>query len=338
MTTPRLSLALALAAFLVTPSAFAVDVTGAGSTFVYPVIAKWADAYKKATGNSVNYQSIGSGGGIKQIQGKTVDFGATDMPLKAEDLEKDHLVQFPIINGALVPILNVPGVASGQLKLSGPVLADIFLGKVKTWNDAAISKLNPGVKLPATAVSIVHRSDGSGSSFIFTNYLSKVSEEWKSKVGEGSAVNWPTGVGGKGNEGVASYVKQIEGSIGYVEYAYALQNNIAFAQMKNAAGKFVEPNSKSFEAAAAGADWAKAKNYYLILTDAPGAGSWPIAGSTFVLMRKDPSNVEQAKEAVKFFRWAFANGKTMAEELHYVPVPAKVSKLVEKTWKDELKN
>ncbi|MGE3263278.1 MAG: phosphate ABC transporter substrate-binding protein PstS [Bacteriovoracia bacterium] len=338
MPIPRLSIALALAAFLAMPSAFAVDVTGAGSTFVYPVIAKWADAYKKATGSSVNYQSIGSGGGIKQIQGKTVDFGATDMPLKAEDLEKDHLVQFPIINGALVPIINVPGVASGQLKLSGPVLADIFLGKVKTWNDAAISKLNPGVKLPATAVSIVHRSDGSGSSFIFTNYLSKVSEEWKSKVGEGSAVNWPTGVGGKGNEGVASYVKQIEGSIGYVEYAYALQNKIAFAQMKNAAGKFVEPNSKSFEAAAAGADWAKAKNYYLILTDAPGAGSWPIAGSTFVLMRKDPSNAEQAKEAVKFFRWAFANGKTMAEELHYVPVPAKVSKLVEKTWKDELKN
>lgn len=329
--------AMLSALLLLSPAAFAVDVTGAGSTFVYPLVAKWAAVYKEKTGNSINYQSIGSGGGIKQIQGKTVDFGATDMPLKAEDLAKDQLVQFPIVNGALVPILNVPGIEAGKLKLTGPVLADIFLSKVKTWNDPAIVKLNPDLKLPSSAISVVHRSDGSGSSFIWTNYLSKVSEEWKTKVGEGSAVNWPTGVGGKGNEGVASYVKQIEGSIGYVEYAYALQNKIAFAQMKNKAGKFVEPNGKSFEAAAAGADWSKAPNYFLILTEAPGAGSWPIAGSTFVLMRKDPNNAAQADEAVKFFRWAFANGADLAKELHYVPVPAKLIALVEKTWKTELK-
>lgn len=319
-------------------AAFATDVTGAGSTFVYPVISKWADAYKKKTGNSVNYQSIGSGGGIKQIQSKTVDFGATDMPLKAEDLAKDGLVQFPIVNGALVPVVNVPGVATGKLKLDGGTLADIFLGKIKTWNDPAIAKLNAGLKLPATAVSVVHRSDGSGSSFIWTNYLSKVSDEWKTKVGEGSAVNWPVGVGGKGNEGVASYVKQIEGSIGYVEYAYALQNNMATVQMKNSAGKFVDATGKSFEAAAAGADWAKAQNFYLILTNAPGAASWPIAGSTFVLMRKEPGNAAQSKEALNFFEWVYAHGQDMAKELHYVPVAAKVTKLVEKTWKEELKS
>ncbi|MGZ3693269.1 MAG: phosphate ABC transporter substrate-binding protein PstS [Bdellovibrionota bacterium] len=333
----RLSTALVTLSLLLAPSAFAIDVTGAGSTFVYPVLAKWADAYKKKTGNSVNYQSIGSGGGIKQIQAKTVDFGATDMPLKAEDLAKDQLVQFPIVNGAVVPVINVPGIAAGKLKLSGTVLADIFLGKIKTWNDPAIAKLNAGVKLPEAAISVVHRSDGSGTSFIWTNYLSKVSADWKSKVGEGTAVSWPVGVGGKGNEGVASYVKQIEGSIGYVEYAYALQNNMAHVNMQNKAGKFVEPTGKAFEAAAAGADWAKADHYYLILTDAPGATSWPIAGSTFALMRKDPNNAEQSKEALKFFAWVYANGQDMAKELHYVPVPAKVSKLVEKTWKEELK-
>ena len=331
---------LALSAILALQgaSAFAVDVTGAGSTFVYPVLAKWADAYKKKTGNSVNYQSIGSGGGIKQIKAKTVDFGATDMPLKDEELEKDGLVQFPIVNGALVAVINVPGIKADEVTLTGEVIADIFLGKVKTWNDPAIAKMNAGVKLPATAITVVHRSDGSGSSFIWTNYLSKVSADWKSKVGEGSAVEWPVGVGGKGNEGMAANVKQVEGSIGYVEYAYALQNEMATVKMKNAAGKTVKATSESFAAAAAGADWSKAKNYNLILTNAPGAGSWPVAGSTFVVMRKDPANVDQAKEAMKFFKWVYENGTDDAKKLHYVPVAAKVTKLVEKTWNTELKS
>ena len=256
-----------LGLFSVSPAG-ATEVTGAGSTFVYPLISKWADAYKKETGDSINYQSIGSGGGIKQIQGKTVDFGATDMPLKSEDLVKDDLVQFPVINGGVVPVINLAGVTVGQLKLTGNILANIFLGTIKKWNDPAITDLNKGLKLPDQAISVVHRSDGSGTSFIWSNYLSKVSTDWKTKVGEGTAVNWPVGVGGKGNEGVATYVKQIDGSIGYVEYAYALQNKMATVQIKNKAGQFVEPKAETFKAAAAGAEWEKVKDFYLILTDA----------------------------------------------------------------------
>lgn len=315
----------------------ATDITGAGSTFVYPIISKWADAYKKQTGHSINYQSIGSGGGIKQIQNKTVDFGATDMPLKSEDLQKDNLVQFPIINGADVLVVNLPGVAEGQLKLTGDLVAKIFLGQIKKWNDPAIAAINAKVNLPEKDITVVHRSDGSGTSFIFTNYLSKVSEEWKTKVGEGTAVNWPTGVGGKGNEGVASYVKQIEGSIGYVEYAYALQNKMNYTQLKNKAGEFVSPTAESFKAAAAGGDWAKATDFYLILTNAEGKKSWPIAGSTFILMHKTAEKEEQSKEAIKFFKWAYKNGEAMASELHYVALPASVTKLVEKTWTSQIK-
>jgi phosphate transport system substrate-binding protein len=317
--------------------AWAKQLTGAGATFVYPVMAKWADVYKREKGVAVNYQSIGSGGGIRQIQNKTVDFGASDMPLKPEDLAKDDLFQFPIVNGAVVPIVNVAGVAPGQMKFTGPLLADIFLGKIKTWNDPAIQELNPDLKLPAQAITVVRRSDGSGTTFIWTNYLSKVSGEWKEKVGDATAVNWPTGVGGKGNEGVASYVKQIRGSIGFVEFAYALQNKLAHGQVKNRAGIFVQPSEKSFAAAAAGAEWAKAKNYHLILTDTPGKDSWPIAGSTFILMHKKPANPAQSKAVIEFFRWVFANGAAMAEELHYVPIPASVVKLIEKTWQTELK-
>ncbi|MBX3021806.1 MAG: phosphate ABC transporter substrate-binding protein PstS [Bdellovibrionales bacterium] len=327
-----------VAALMLSFTTSAAELTGAGSTFVYPLLAKWATVYKNETGVAINYQSIGSGGGIKQIQSKTVAFGATDMPLKTEDLAKDGLVQFPIVNGAIVPVIHVEGLSGSTLKLSGAVLADIFLGKIKKWNDPALVAINKGTKLPDKDITVVRRSDGSGSTFIWTNYLSKVSPEWKEKVGEGSAVKWPTGVGGKGNEGVASYVKQIDGSIGYVEYAYALQNKMATASMQNSAGTFVEPNSETFEAAAAGADWGKAKDYYLILTNAPGKKSWPIAGSTFVLMHKVQANAEQGKEALKFFRWAYTKGISMATELHYVPLPASVAKSVEKTWKDNLKS
>jgi phosphate transport system substrate-binding protein len=315
----------------------AAEITGAGSTFVYPVISKWADAYKKATGTSVNYQSIGSGGGISQIKKKTVQFGATDMPLKPEELKTAGLLQFPLINGADVLVVHVAGVEAGRLKLTGEVVADIFLGKIKKWNEAAIATLNPGLKLPDQAISVVHRSDGSGTTFIFTNYLSKVSTDWKSKVGEATAVNWPTGVGGKGNEGVASYVKQIDGAIGYVEYAYALQNKMAYSQLKNKEGHFVSPGAESFAAAAASAKWAEAQDFYLIMTDAPGKTSWPLAGSTFILMQKSQDNAEQAKEAVKFFTWAFKNGDQMAKDLQYVPLPPAVAKLVEKAMQDQLK-
>jgi phosphate transport system substrate-binding protein len=315
----------------------ATQITGAGSTFVYPVLARWADAYKKETGTAVNYQSIGSGGGIKQIQSKTVDFGATDMPLKSEELAKSGLVQFPIINGADVPVIHVEGVKAGELKLTGSLLADIFLGKIKKWNDPAITALNATVKLPDQAITVVHRSDGSGTTFIFTNYLSKVSADWQTKVGEGSAVTWPAGVGGKGNEGVASYVKQIDGSIGYVEYAYALQNAMTYTQLKNSAGVFVQPKTETFAAAASGADWAKAADFYLILTNAAGKNSWPIAGSTFVLMQKVQQDPAQGREALKFFSWALKNGAASASELFYVPLPKKVSALIEKSWKEQIK-
>jgi len=318
--------------------AFAVDITGAGATFPYPVYAKWADAYKKETGVSLNYQSIGSGGGIKQISAKTVDFGASDMPLKPEELEKSGLLQFPTVIGGDVPVVNLKGVATEELRLTGEVLADIYLGKVTKWNDAAIAKLNTGVQLPATAISVVHRSDGSGTTFIWTNYLSKLSADWKAKVGEGTAVNWPTGVGGKGNEGVASYVQRIDGAIGYVEYAYAKQNRMAVALVKNREGEYVAPNAKSFQAAAAGADWKASPGMYLILTDAPGKGAWPIAGATFILMHKVQEKPENAREVLKFFNWAYDKGDTLAEQLDYVPMPDGVVKLIQASWKSQLKD
>ncbi len=331
------ALALALVSLAIPSTGYSAELTGAGSTFVYPILSKWASAYKKETGTSINYQSIGSGGGIKQIQSKTVDFGATDMPLKAEDLAKDGLVQFPVINGAIVPVVHLANVKTDELKLTGQLLADIFQGKVTKWNDPEIVKLNSGVKLPDQAITVVHRSDGSGTSFVFSNYLSKVSADWKAKIGEGTSVNWPAGVGGKGNEGVASYVKQIDGAIGYVEFAYALQNQMIVVEMKNQTGNFVKASGESFQAAAANAAWDKAPNYYLILTDAPGKASWPIAGSTFILMHKSSDNALKAGEALKFFRWAFKNGAAMAKELNYVPLPESVSNMIEKTWKAEVK-
>jgi len=329
--------AAALAASVAFP-ALAADITGAGATFPYPIYAKWADAYKKETGIGLNYQSIGSGGGIKQISAKTVDFGASDMPLKPEELDKSGLIQFPTVIGGAVPCVKLEGIQPGQIKLDGQTIGDIYLGKIKQWNDPAIAKLNPGLKLPATAISVVHRSDGSGTTFIWSNYLSKVSPDWKSKVGEGTAVNWPTGVGGKGNEGVAQYVQRIEGAIGYVEYAYVLQNKMAYVQVKNREGRYIAPNAASFKAAAAGADWNSAPGMYLILTDAPGADAWPIAGATFILLHKTQEKPESGKQVLKFFQWAYANGDQMAEQLDYVPMPDSVVKLIQTSWQTQLKD
>ena len=328
--------AAAAAAACMAP-AWGIDITGAGATFPYPIYAKWADAYKKETGVSLNYQSIGSGGGIKQITAKTVDFGASDMPLKPEELEKSGLVQFPTLIGGDVPVVNLKGLAS-ELRLTGPLLADIYLGKLKKWNEPAIADLNPGVKLPDTAISVVHRSDGSGTTFIWTNYLSKANAEWKSKVGEGTAVNWPTGVGGKGNEGVAAYVQRIDGAIGYVEYAYAKQNRMSVALVKNRDGEYIAASAKAFQAAAAGADWKAAPGMYLILTDAPGKGAWPIAGATFILMHQQQEKPENAREVLKFFTWAYDKGDVLAEQLDYVPMPDAVVKLIQASWKSQLKD
>jgi len=325
--------AAAAASFAAAPLASAADITGAGATFPYPIYAKWADAYKKATGVGMNYQSIGSGGGIKQINAKTVDFGASDKPLKPEELAKGGLMQFPAIMGGVVPVFNVKGIKAGQVKITGEMLANIYLGKVKKWNDPAIQALNPGVKLPGQAISVVHRSDGSGTTFLFTNYLSKVSSGWKSAVGEGTAVQWPTGVGGKGNEGVANYVARIAGSIGYVEYAYAKQNKLSYALMGNKDGKFVAPEQDAFKAAAAGADWAHAPGMYLMLTDQPGAGSWPITGASFILMHTTQEKPATAKEVLKFFAWAFESGDQMAASLDYVPMPDSVVSLIKTSWK-----
>jgi len=319
-------------------SAFAADITGAGATFPYPIYAKWAEAYKAQTNNGMNYQSIGSGGGIKQIKAKTVDFGASDMPLKADDLDKNGLMQFPAIMGGVVPVVNVPGIGAGQIKLTGDVLADIFLGKIAKWNDPKLVALNKGVKLPDSAITVVHRSDGSGTTFIFTNYLMKVSKEWADKVGNNASVQWPAGTGGKGNEGVAAFVKQIKGSIGYVEYAYALQNKMAFTQLKNKDGQFVSPDSATFQSAAAGANWEKAPGFYEILTDEPGKKSWPITGASFILMHKAQADGAKAKEVLKFFDWSFKNGGKMAESLDYVPMPDKVVKIIDKAWKTQIKD
>jgi len=314
--------------------AFAFDISGAGATFPYPIYAKWADMYKKETGNGLNYQSIGSGGGIKQIKAKTVVFGASDMPLQAKDVEASGLVQFPTVVGGDVPVVNLDGVNGGDLVLDGPTLANIFLGAITKWDDPAIAKLNPNAKLPSQAIVVVHRSDGSGTTFIFTDYLSKVSADWKSKVGASTAVEWPAGIGAKGNEGVANNVTQTKGAIGYVEYAYAKQNKMAFVNMINSDGKAVAPNAAAFQAAAANADWAKAEDYYVILTNQPGAATWPIAGATFILMYKQPTDATSSGEALKFFAWAYANGGKAAEDLDYVPLPAAVVAQIQKTWAD----
>lgn len=333
----RVLLATGLTTSLVS-AAFAGDITGAGATFPYPIYAKWAEAYKAKTGIGMNYQSIGSGGGIKQIKAKTVDFGASDKPLKPEELEKDGLMQFPTVIGGVVPVVNLAGIQGGQIKLTGAVLADIFLGKIKKWNEPAIANLNQGVALPNQAITVVHRSDGSGTTFIFTNYLSKLSADWKQKVGEEASVSWPAGVGGKGNEGVASYVKQIKGAIGYVEYAYALQNKMSHTLLQNKEGIFVAPNEESFKSAAAGAHWDTAPGFYEILTNEPGQHSWPITGATFILMHKSQANAENAKAVLKFFDWAYAEGDKLALDLDYIPMPDNVVKLVENAWKTQIKD
>ena len=318
-------------------SAFAADISGAGATFPYPVYAKWAEAYKKETGNGLNYQSIGSGGGIKQITARTVTFGASDRPLKPEALDKAGLIQFPTVMGGIVPVVNLDGVKSGDLVLDGPTLARIYLGEIKTWDDAAIRKLNPEAKLPSQAIALVHRSDGSGTTFIFTNYLSKVSADWKSKVGNSTAVEWPAGIGAKGNEGVANNVKQTRGSIGYVETAYAKQNKLTTTRLVNKSGKPVAASPETIAAAAAGADWAHAPGFYMILTDEAGDKAWPIAGATFILLPKQPKVAADAAVALNFFAWAYKSGDTMAADLDYVPMPDSVVKTIEQTWTTEVK-
>ncbi len=316
----------------------AIDITGAGATFPYPIYAKWAEAYKAQTGIGMNYQSIGSGGGIKQITAKTVDFGASDMPLKPDELEKNGLMQFPTVVGGVVPVINVAGIGAGTLKLDGTTLANIYLGKITKWNDPALVALNKDIKLPDENITVVHRSDGSGTSFIFTNYLSKVSAEWKSTIGESTAVSWKTGIGGKGNEGVAANVQRMKNTIGYVEYAYALQNKMNFVQMKNHDGQFVKPDENSFRAAAAGAQWDKAPGFYKILTNEAGKESWPISGATFVLMHKTQEKPETGKEVLKFFDWAYDKGEKLAVNLDYVPLPENVVKLIRAEWKAQIKN
>jgi phosphate transport system substrate-binding protein len=326
-------IALALCAASVT-YAYAASVSGAGATFPYPIYAKWADMYNKETGFNLNYQSIGSGGGIKQIKNKTVTFGASDMPLEPKDLAASGLIQFPTVVGGDVPVVNLDGIGAGDLVLDGPTLADIFLGKITKWDDPAIKKLNPNVKLPSNAIVVVHRSDGSGTTFIFTDYLSKVSPDWKSNVGASTSVEWPAGIGAKGNEGVSNNVAQTKGAIGYVEYAYALENKMASVKMINADGKAVAPNSAAFQAAAANADWANSDHYYVILTNQPGAESWPIAGATFILMYKQPADPAASAEALKFFDWAYKKGSKAAEQLDYVPLPSPVIAQIEKTWQE----
>ncbi len=312
--------------------ALAADISGAGATFPYPIYSKWADAYKKETGNGLNYQSIGSGAGIKQIQARTVTFGASDAPLTVDKLKKDGLVQWPQVMGGIVPVINVEGVKPGELVLDGPTLADIFLGNIARWSDPAIARLNAGVKLPDTAIAVVRRSDGSGTTFNFTDYLSRVSDPWKTKVGANTAVEWPVGVGAKGNEGVSANVAQTKNSIGYVEYAYAKQNKMTHVDMINKAGKRVSPTLGAFQAAAANADWANAPGYYLILSNQPGEASWPMTAATFILMYAQPADKAASAEAIRFFDWAFRAGDRMAEELDYIPMPANVKEQVRKTW------
>jgi phosphate transport system substrate-binding protein len=326
--------AMGLAAALLTPVAQAADISGAGATFPYPVYAKWADAYKKETGIGLNYQSIGSGGGIKQIKAKTVTFGASDMPLKPEELDKAGLLQFPMIMGGVVPVVNLAGINPGDITLDGPTLAGIFAGDITKWDDPKIKALNGSVNLPSKAIAVVHRSDGSGTTFLFTNYLSASSPDWSSKIGANTAVQWPVGLGAKGNEGVAGQTKQTDGAIGYVEFAYAMQNKMTYTKMVNKDGKAVEPSIKSFQAAAAGADWANAKGFYLVLTNEPGAESWPISGASFILVYKKPDSPAAVLTALHFFDWAYKKGDQMAEDLAYVPVPDAVVDLVRKQWSE----
>jgi phosphate transport system substrate-binding protein len=328
---------LAATGVMIAAVAHAADISGAGATFPYPVYAKWADAYKKETGVGLNYQSIGSGGGIKQIEAKTVTFGASDMPLKPDVLEENGLVQWPMIMGGAVPVANLKGIKAGELVLDGATLADIYMGKVTKWNDPAIVKLNPGVKLPSTAIAPVYRSDGSGTNFLFTTYLSDVSPEFMSKIGANASVQWPAGIGAKGNEGVANMTTQTDGAIGYVEYAYVIQNKMTYIKLINKSGAKVDPSSKTFAAAAANADWSKAPGYYLVLTNQPGEMSWPITGASFILMHKQVDDTAAANAALKFFAWAYKSGQGMANELDYVPIPDNVVKMVEKTWTDSIK-
>lgn len=317
-------------------SASAQQITGAGSTFVYPVLAKWSEAYSKLTNVRVNYQSIGSGGGIAQIKAGTVTFGASDMPLDTAQLHQAGLAQFPTVIGGIVPVVNLPGVKPGELHFTSALLADIYLGKVKKWNDPAVAALNAGVQLPDLAVTVVHRSDGSGTTFNWVDYLSKVSPEWKAKIGEGTSVGWPTGVGGKGNEGVAAYVERIKGSIGYVEYAYVLQNKMTYGLVQNQAGQFAMPNTASFQAAAASADWAHARDFDLVMTNAPGAQAYPVTATVFILMYKKPRDEAQSRQALAFFKWAFENGQSLAEQLDYVPLPGSLVKQIEAYWQSEI--
>jgi phosphate transport system substrate-binding protein len=334
----RLLGSIGLAAALLTAgTAFASDITGAGATFPYPVYAKWAEAYKAQTGVGLNYQSIGSGGGIKQIDKKTVNFGASDMPLNANELGMKGLTQFPTVIGGVVPVINVEGIAPGQLKLTGATLADIYLGKITKWNDSKLAAENKGVSLPNTDINVVHRSDGSGTTFIFATYLSQVSSTWNATIGANTSVAWPLGMGGKGNEGVAANVKSIKNSIGYVEYAYALQNKMTYVLMKNRDGQFVKPEAANFQAAAANAKWKAEEGFYMVLTNQPGKDSWPISGATFILMHTSQANAESAKEVLKFFDWAYSNGDKLASDLDYVSLPGNVTKMIRDSWKTQIK-
>ena len=324
-----------LAGIVLGSSAYAQNISGAGATFPFPVYSRWAQAYQQETGTSINYQAIGSGGGIRQIRERTVTFGASDSPLKPEELEQAGLVQFPMIMGGVVPVVNIPGVQPGQLKLDGPTLANIYLGEITSWDDDAIKALNPDLQLPDLAIAPVYRSDGSGTNFLFTNYLNQVSDDFKQQVGSATSVQWPTGLGARGNEGVAAQTGQTRGAIGYVEYAYAKQNNMTNAVMKNQAGQWVEPKSEAFQAAAASADWSANPGYYVILTNQPGAQSWPITGASFILMHRQPQDPAAARSALQFFDWAYVNGKQMADELDYVPMPDNVVQMVEQTWTED---
>lgn len=332
----RIALTILALTFAASMFAQVKSLTGAGATFPYPVYGKWAYEYEKISGVKMNYQSIGSGGGIQQISNKTVDFGASDAPLKGEELDSKGLIQFPMIIGGAVPVVNLAGIEDLQLKLDGDTLGLIFAGDIKKWNDPRLVKLNPGLSLPGKAITVVHRADGSGTTFLWTHYLSQVCPKWKNLVGYGSAVEWPAGVGGKGNEGVASYVKQVDGSIGYVEYAYALQNKLKAAQLKNREGNFVSPSSRTFGAAAANANWEKADHFFLVLTDQPGKESWPVTGASFILIYKNQESFEKAATMLKFFDWCFRSGATYAEKLDYIPIPESIYKQIEKVWSEKI--
>jgi phosphate transport system substrate-binding protein len=338
LTSTKTRIAAIAAATLFSVAAQATDITGAGSSFVYPVLSKWSATYAEKTGNQLNYQSVGSGAGIAQIKEGTIDFGASDAPMKPEDLKQFGLGQFPVVVGGIVPVVNIQGVQADQIKLDGATLAEIFLGNIKNWNDPKIAALNAGLKIPAGKITVVHRSDGSGTSFNFTNFLAKVSPAWASKVKFGTAVDWPAGVGGKGNEGVSQYVRQIPGSIGYVEYAYAVKNKIAWVDLKNASGNFIKPSADAFAAAASTADWASAQDFNLIMTNAPGAQAWPITATTWVIMYKTPKNAEHAKVAFDFFKWSLENGQSQAASLDYVALPPTLVQKIEAYWASEFKH